>query len=155
MQSVVGIFNSRVAAEQAVRGLLARGLSPQSITFLSGEAGSAQVANLPTTDAEPAGDDPGQQQPRNGLTPAGACQKSGGIGTEAKECGVTQRRHPVISKQQIERQCEQAGNQDLPDQHQMVRKEKIAGGDEQPEHALRNPPAAARVEQFERRGMPE
>jgi hypothetical protein len=30
--------------------LLARGLSPQSITFLSGEAGSAQVANLPTTD---------------------------------------------------------------------------------------------------------
>src|SRR5438046_5604507 len=55
MQSVVGIFNSRVAAEQAVRGLLARGLSPQSITFLSGEAGSAQVANLPTTDAEPDG----------------------------------------------------------------------------------------------------
>jgi hypothetical protein len=55
MQSGVGIFNSRVAAEQAVRGLLARGLSPQSMTFLSGEAGGAQVANLPTTDAEPDG----------------------------------------------------------------------------------------------------
>jgi hypothetical protein len=52
MQSIVGIFGSRIAAEQAVRGLLARGFSPQSISFLSGEAGTAQVENLPTTDAE-------------------------------------------------------------------------------------------------------
>jgi hypothetical protein len=52
MQSVVGIFGSRVAAEQAVRGLLARGLSPQSIIFLSGESAGAQVETLPTTDAE-------------------------------------------------------------------------------------------------------
>jgi hypothetical protein len=52
MQSVVGIFGSRVGAEQAVRGLLARDISPQSIIFLSGESGGAQVENLPTTDAE-------------------------------------------------------------------------------------------------------
>jgi hypothetical protein len=52
MESVIGIFGSRVAAEQAVRGLVARGLSSQFITFLSGEAGSAEVENLPTTDAE-------------------------------------------------------------------------------------------------------
>ena len=52
MQSIVGIFSSRVAAEQAVRGLLARGLSPQPINLLSGEAGTIQVENLPTTDAE-------------------------------------------------------------------------------------------------------
>src|SRR5436190_22275747 len=52
MQSIVGIFSSRMAAEQAVRGLLARSLSPQSISFLSGEAGTAQVENLPATDAE-------------------------------------------------------------------------------------------------------
>jgi hypothetical protein len=52
MQSIVGIFSSRMAAGQAVRGLLARSLSPRSISFLSGEAGTAQVENLPTTDAE-------------------------------------------------------------------------------------------------------
>ena len=52
MQSITGIFSSRMAAEQAVRGLLARGLSPQSIIFLSGDAGTEQVENLPTTDAE-------------------------------------------------------------------------------------------------------
>ena len=52
MQSVVGVFGSRVAAEQAMRGLLARGVPSQSIIFLSGEAGSAQAENLSTTDAE-------------------------------------------------------------------------------------------------------
>lgn len=52
MQSIVGIFAARVGAEQAVRGLMARGLPPQSIVLLSGEAGAAQVAVLPTTDAE-------------------------------------------------------------------------------------------------------
>jgi hypothetical protein len=52
MQSILGIFESRAAAEQAVQGLLATPISPQSIMFLSGEAGKAQVDNLPTTDAE-------------------------------------------------------------------------------------------------------
>jgi hypothetical protein len=52
MQSILGIFESRTAAEQAVRGLLATPISPQSIIFLSGEAGEAQVDSLPTTDAE-------------------------------------------------------------------------------------------------------
>ena len=52
MQSVIGVFGSRVAAEQAVRGLQARGLSPQSIIFLSGEAGNDRVGAIPTLDAE-------------------------------------------------------------------------------------------------------
>jgi phage-related tail protein len=52
MQSVVGIFASRNAAELAVRGLLATPIPPQSITFLSGEAGKSQVSSLTTTDAE-------------------------------------------------------------------------------------------------------
>jgi len=52
MQNIVGIFGSRIAAEQAVRGLLARGISQESIIFLTGEAGSTQVEKLPTTDAE-------------------------------------------------------------------------------------------------------
>jgi hypothetical protein len=55
MQSIVGIFRSRVAAEQAVRGLTARGISPQAILFLTRESGSTQVENLSTTDAEPDG----------------------------------------------------------------------------------------------------
>jgi hypothetical protein len=50
MQSVLGIFDSRAAAEQAVQGLLAAPVAPPSIIFLSGEAGKAQVGNLPTTD---------------------------------------------------------------------------------------------------------
>ena len=52
MQSILGIFESRAGAEQAVQGLLATRISPQSIIFLSGEAGKAQVDSLPTTDAE-------------------------------------------------------------------------------------------------------
>ncbi len=52
MQSVIGVFGSRVAAEQSVRALQARGLSPQSIIFLSGEGGNDQVGAIPTTDAE-------------------------------------------------------------------------------------------------------
>lgn len=52
MQSVVGIFATRSAAELAVQGLLASPVSPQSITFLSGEAGKSQLATLVTTDAE-------------------------------------------------------------------------------------------------------
>ena len=52
MQSILGIFESRAAAEQAVEGLLATPISPQSIMFLSGQAGEAQVDSLPTTDAE-------------------------------------------------------------------------------------------------------
>jgi hypothetical protein len=52
MQSVLGIFDSRAVAEQAVQGLLATPIAPRSIIFLSGEAGKAQVENLTTTDTE-------------------------------------------------------------------------------------------------------
>ena len=52
MQSVLGIFDSRPVAEQAVHGLLAAPIAPPSIVFLSGESGEAQVGNLTTTDTE-------------------------------------------------------------------------------------------------------
>ena len=52
MQSVLGIFDSRAAAEQAVQGLLATPIAPRFILFLSSEAGKAQVENLTTTDTE-------------------------------------------------------------------------------------------------------
>jgi hypothetical protein len=52
MQSVVGIFTTRSAAELAVQGLMAVPISPQSITLLSGEAGKSRIATLATTDAE-------------------------------------------------------------------------------------------------------
>jgi hypothetical protein len=52
MHSILGIFESRTTAEKAVQGLLATPISPQSIIFLSGEAGKAQVDSLPTTATE-------------------------------------------------------------------------------------------------------
>ena len=61
MESVVGIFHSVSAAEQAVEELVGSGMTEQSIIFLSNEApvrGGARAASeqeldeLPTTDAE-------------------------------------------------------------------------------------------------------
>jgi hypothetical protein len=52
MQSVLGIFSSRMIAEQAAQALLAKSISPQSIVLLSGESGKAPVDGLATTDAE-------------------------------------------------------------------------------------------------------
>lgn len=51
-QTVLGIFDSRAVAEQAVQGLLATPIAPRFILFLSSEAGKAQVENLTTTDTE-------------------------------------------------------------------------------------------------------
>lgn len=72
MQSMVGIFDSRLAAEQAVRGLMARGIPPQSITLLSGEAGNDQVQRVPTTDAE-----------RDGMGETMGAVLGGAVGTSA------------------------------------------------------------------------
>ena len=52
MQGILGIFSSRAAGEQAVKGLMATRISPQSIVLLSGEVGKAQLDSLPTVDAE-------------------------------------------------------------------------------------------------------
>jgi hypothetical protein len=51
MQGILGIFNSRAAAEKAVQGLLATRISPQSIVLLSGEVGRGPnwIAFRPTT----------------------------------------------------------------------------------------------------------
>ena len=52
MESVVGIFNSRGAAEKAVSDLLHNVLPEHSIIFLTGECAEKEISSLPTTDAE-------------------------------------------------------------------------------------------------------
>jgi len=55
MQTIVGIFRTRAAADQALNGLLKNGVPDQSIIFLTGDQPQAQVSSVPTTDAEPDG----------------------------------------------------------------------------------------------------
>jgi hypothetical protein len=55
MQSVVGIFANRTAAEQAANELMTRGIPSRSIVFLTGMSGQNQIEDLSTTDAEPEG----------------------------------------------------------------------------------------------------
>jgi hypothetical protein len=52
MQTVVGIFDCRSKAEDAVRELLRDVLPDRSITFLTGQQSEAQLGSMPTTDAE-------------------------------------------------------------------------------------------------------
>jgi len=52
MQSVVGVFVSRSAAESAVNDLLANVLPEHSITFFTGECSAGETQALATTDAE-------------------------------------------------------------------------------------------------------
>src|SRR5207245_11624765 len=55
MDTIVGIFRSRVAADQALNGLLENGVPQESIIFLTGDQPQAEIASVPTTDAEPDG----------------------------------------------------------------------------------------------------
>jgi hypothetical protein len=55
MQSIVGTFRSRAAADRAVDGLRAVGLAPDRIAFVTPEIGAEELADLPTTNAEEPG----------------------------------------------------------------------------------------------------
>ena len=55
MQTVVGVFRSRPAAEQSLKAILEMGIPPPSIIFLSGEQSAPGVATVPTTDSEAEG----------------------------------------------------------------------------------------------------
>lgn len=55
MHTLVGVFNSRNAAEEAVKGLRAVGLGADSIVFLTPESSEQAVESVPTTDAESPG----------------------------------------------------------------------------------------------------
>ena len=55
MDTIVGVFRTRVAAAQALSGLLKNGIPQQSIVFLTGDQSQAEIASVPTTDAEPDG----------------------------------------------------------------------------------------------------
>jgi hypothetical protein len=72
MQGILGIFRSRAAAAEAVQGLLANRISPQSIILLSGEAGKAQLDTLPMDDSE-----------RDGMGGAVGAVVGGAMGTGA------------------------------------------------------------------------
>ena len=55
MHTIVGIFRTRAAADQALNGVLKNGVPQQSIIFLTGDQPQAEIASVPTTDAEPDG----------------------------------------------------------------------------------------------------
>jgi hypothetical protein len=55
METVVGIFTSRSAAENAVERLQAMGMRPEQINMLTPGAEAAELEAVPTTDAEPPG----------------------------------------------------------------------------------------------------
>ena len=55
MHTIVGIFRTRAAADQALNGILKNGVPQQGIIFLTGDQPQAKIASVPTTDAEPDG----------------------------------------------------------------------------------------------------
>jgi hypothetical protein len=55
VQTVTGIFASRVAAEVAAQRLQALGISPEQINLLTPGSSAAQLGTVPTTDAEQPG----------------------------------------------------------------------------------------------------
>ena len=67
MQSILGIFESRTTAEKAVQGLLATPISPQSIIFLSGEAGQARAVGECRSRYRRQGPELDRTLPRSGL----------------------------------------------------------------------------------------
>jgi hypothetical protein len=72
MQTVAGVFNTRVAAERATRSLLSTGIPGRSIIFLSGDQSQPELKSVPTTDAE-----------RDGMGPAMGAVVGGAVGTGA------------------------------------------------------------------------
>jgi hypothetical protein len=55
VETLVGIFNSRQAAEHAVSGLRTIGLRENAITFVTPEHSERELASVPTTEAESPG----------------------------------------------------------------------------------------------------
>jgi len=55
MEEIVGIFQSRAAADAAVDGLLAVGFGPDCVAFMTPEITDSDLARIPTTDAEAPG----------------------------------------------------------------------------------------------------
>jgi hypothetical protein len=55
MEEIVGIFRSRASADAAVDALCAVGFGPERIAFMTPEITEAELARVPTTDAEAPG----------------------------------------------------------------------------------------------------
>lgn len=76
MQTVVGIFTSRAAAEQAADRLYALGITREHMSFLVPGASAAQLEQVPTTETE----QPGMGSALGGVV-GGATGASGGMMT--------------------------------------------------------------------------
>lgn len=74
MQTVVGIFTSQAAAEQAAERLRSLGIAREQINFLIPGASQAQLEQVPTTDTEQPG-----MGPALGGVVGGALGASGGL----------------------------------------------------------------------------
>ena len=74
MQTVVGIFTTREAAERAVAHLQSRGITPEYLNLLTPGTSKEELAAVPTTDAE----QPGIGQAIGGVV-GGAMGASGGL----------------------------------------------------------------------------
>jgi len=74
MQTVVGIFTSREAAERAAERLYQLGIDWEHINFLTPGESSAQLARVPTTETEQPG-----MGPAIGAVAGGAAGASGGL----------------------------------------------------------------------------
>jgi len=74
MKTVVGIFTSRIDAEQAIERLRALGIAEDRINYLTPGSSTAQLDDVPTTDAE----QPGVGQALGGVV-GGVTGASGGL----------------------------------------------------------------------------
>ena len=72
MQTEVGVFRSRAAAEQAIKALLDSGIPLESIIFLCGEQCAGELKSVPTTEGE-----------RDGMGPSMGAVVGGAVGASA------------------------------------------------------------------------
>ena len=74
MEPVVGIFSTRAAAENAIRQLQSAGIASNRINLLTPKSSEADIASVPTTDAE----QPGMGEAIGGVV-GGAVGAAGGL----------------------------------------------------------------------------
>ena len=86
----------------------------------------------------------GGDEARQRLAPAVHGKQAGRIGAETEEGRVAQRDDAGVAEDEVERNREQSGDQDLAAEHQMTGQRKVRGDRDQPERELDRPPAVVR-----------
>ena len=93
---------------------------------------------------DPAGDGAGARRSREadeGIPHAVDRQQAGGVGAEPEERGVPQRHDSGVAEDQVEREREQPGDQDLRGEQQVLRKEEVHRNQRDPESDFGRAPA--------------